>query len=92
MKTETTYTPINCSFYDVLEHYATLKSLVQVVYLDNSFEKTIEKAIITDLRGNSKTGEIMYLQTVDNSYDIRMDYIVSINGTKFDQYSVSCSI
>lgn len=72
------YQPIDCSFYDRLEHYAVLGRQVNIVYRDPD-GVTIEKlATIKDLR-NSKDEEFLYTDDLITD-PIRLDNLISVDG------------
>lgn len=71
-----TYQPIDCNFYDILEAYATLRKVLEIVYVEESgTQKTVNTRII-DLFTKNKE-EFMVLE---NGITFRLDYLVSVDG------------
>ena len=69
------YIPINCSYYDRLEAWATLKTEVSVDYLNEREEPENTKGYIKDLI--TKEGAEYVLLSDDKL--IRLDYLLKIN-------------
>lgn len=69
------YTPISCVFYDFLEHYATMKKEVEVVYMVDS-EKNKVIGVIENLTINDKQEEVLTM----NGIFIRLDLLISVDG------------
>ena len=69
------YIPINCSFYDYLEEAATLGSLSTIGYLDNDrlvqVKSKIKTLVIKD--------KVEYM-VLEDGLLIRLDYLISFNG------------
>ncbi len=71
-----TYRSIGCSYYDQLEAFSVKKTRCAIVYRDGDTERTTE-GIITDLYAKD-AAEFL---TLDSGTVIRLDHIVSVNGT-----------
>jgi len=69
------YQPINCSYYDQLLHFATLKQKVLIRYNSLDNQQHSKEAIIQDIFTKSRA-EFMQLDTGDT---IRLDYLISVN-------------
>ncbi len=76
-----TYTPINCGFHDYLEHFATLRSKVTLIYKDGDKTITLKNAVLFDLSGG-RNGEYAHVRTSEREFRLRMDYIISIDEIK----------
>lgn len=86
------YIPINCSLYDQLEAYSVLKTPLAIVFQNATKTETIEEALITDFK-TQKSGEFAFITSRKMEFKIRLDHIVSINGTSLkDEFGDSCSI
>ena len=70
------YIPINCSFYDQLEAWATLKEEVQIEFKDDSGKTESISGLIIDFLVREK---VEYLQLKDGK-EIRLDHIMKVNG------------
>ena len=70
----TPYVPIDCGFVDVIEHFATLRKEVLIVYLLDGVQVKLMAVIQTW----ENTGEAEYM-ILKNGLNIRLDRIVSID-------------
>ena len=68
------YKPISCSYYDVLEGYATLRQKVQVEYLNQEEELIREETLFKDFQTKSKE-EFAILAS---GKKIRLDRIINV--------------
>lgn len=90
------YIPIDCSFYDNLEAFATTQQAVEINYLDENYEKIIHQKIkIKDLE--TKNGEeFMSCEVIENGeltnekIKIRLDRLLDIDGIKIPKNGESC--
>lgn len=90
------YIPIDCSFYDNLEAFATTRQAVEINYLDENYEKIIHQKIkIKDLE--TKNGEeFMSCEVIENGeltnekIKIRLDRLLDIDGIKIPKNGESC--
>lgn len=73
---ETPYHPIDCSYYDRLEAWATLCETCSIIRLDQDGIRHQVKSKINDLL--LKDG-VEYL-IAENHLHIRLDQLVSVNG------------
>ena len=93
MKLTTPYQPIDCSFYDYLEHYTTLRARIKVVYhsVENKIIQ-IENARIVNLTGG-RNGEYVHLETPETPKNIviRMDYLISVGEAKAASFNNTCT-
>jgi len=78
------YRPVDCGFYDHLEHFATLREKIDVVYKENDRIKTIKEAIISDLSGG-RNGEFVHLNR--DEHIIRADFLISVGGINLDDFN-----
>ena len=78
MTSQPSYTPISCSFHDVLEASATLRKNVEICYQNDHGESTLIHQIITDIYSKDKV-EFIKLQ---NGQSIRLDYLISVDGQR----------
>lgn len=70
------YLPIDCSYYDRLEAWATLKQTCVIRWMDQDGHRQEIKSKINDLL--LKDG-VEYL-LADNNLIIRLDQLISVNG------------
>ena len=85
------YLPIDCNFYDLIEHFATLKQVVQIEYLDENDKLQSIKTIIVDTQ-TTKDGEYMLLKPyMEQVTKIRMDAIISIEDKRLADFN-SCQV
>jgi Rho-binding antiterminator len=79
----TPYVPINCSFHDVLLEKATLREYCKIQYFTEIREFLTCHALIKDVF--TQAGEEFALLSTGES--IRLDRLVSVNGTLAPQYT-----
>lgn len=72
-----TYTPVNCTFYDYMEHFCIRKAVIPIVYKEGHEQKTLENQSIVDLSGGSK-GEYIHVMVEGEMRKIRMDQLISV--------------
>ena len=72
------YKPISCSLHDELESAATLRKLCDVVYRVAGGE-TVTTGRIVDLYAREGAEYLL----LDNGQEIRLDYLVRLNGQNF---------
>ena len=71
------YTPIDCNFYDVIEHYAIRRQVIPIRFLDeDETEKSVNSRILDTMVRSGE--EFVKLEEVPEL--IRMDRIISLNG------------
>lgn len=76
-----TYQPISCDYYDVLEALAVQRKRTVVEYRNEAGAKiTLENALIVDLITKDK---VEYMK-LDRGLILRLDQLLSVNGTTFD--------
>lgn len=73
------YDPIDCSLHDRLEAVATLRTPVDIVYLDESGARASLHDVITDVYARDS---VEYLTTRSGS-TIRLDRIESVDDVRF---------
>lgn len=78
------YKAINCSYYDYIEHFAVLRQVVHIQYLNDSDESSSIKSIILDTK-NDGHAEYMIVKNLDQP--IRLDRIISIEDKVLADYS-----
>jgi len=76
MKISTHYSPIDCSFHDILLDRATRLLKVLIVYVSSNLRHEETEAIITDVFTRNRE-EFMKL---DSGELIRLDHIRSVDG------------
>lgn len=78
------YRPIDCNFYDYVEHFATLRKKITIKYsLPDSSLKSVS-TIITDTQ-QKEDGE--YILIKGEPGEIRMDYLVSLDEIEASSFS-----
>ena len=80
MENNSTYTPINCSFYDILEAHATKKDMVEIVLKNKDDDQTMIKDIIKNFE--TRKGE--EFAVLSSGIWVRLDTILSVNGWRVD--------
>jgi len=81
------YKPVSCDFVDIIEHYATLRTVVNVTYrVNDKSQRTVSSRILT---WENKEG-VEYIVLKENHLNIRMDDIVKINDV--GPYDGHCAI
>lgn len=76
MPIQLTYTPINCSFYDRLEAWATLRTELELSYYSTDGEQQQTSGRIVNLFTLEKE-EFLELY---NGITLRLDRLISVNG------------
>lgn len=71
-----TYRSIGCSYYDQLEAYSVQRTRCSIIHRLNDAD-IVSEGIIIDIFARD-SAEFLKL---DNGTEIRLDYIVSVNGT-----------
>jgi len=82
------YNPVNCTFVDWVEHYATRKQVIDIEYIDDNGHEQKRTSIIKTWVNK---GEAEYLIAGPDQLEIRLDRIKrlgSIDPAKLDN---SCS-
>lgn len=81
------YISVNCAFHDYLEHFATLRQIVVIVYRDESTGqvKTIKEGVITDLSGG-RNGEYSHIKFPGGKKIIRNDYLISVSDINVSDF------
>ncbi|MDW7692799.1 hypothetical protein R9C00_11300 [Flammeovirgaceae bacterium SG7u.111] len=82
------YKPISCSFYDVIEHYATLRQKVAIRFRS---EKGAEETIETLILDTKTTSEGEFMLVKEEPKALRMDRIISIGSEKLEDFG-ECKI
>ena len=73
---EQPYQPIDCNYYDRLEAWATMRTISQIVFKDESGEQQEVSARIEDVYALNK---VEYMR-MDNGLVIRLDSLVAVNN------------
>ena len=73
--TDAPYAPIDCSFYDRLEHWAIRRTSVEVVWTDEGTERRTT-ARIADVFARAGAD---YLR-LDDGTEVRLDRLVTVDG------------
>ena len=82
------YKPIACQLHDHIEHFATLKKVVVINYLD---QLGLQQNIQTIIKNWINTGKGEYIILKENELKIRLDQIVSIDTINFLSFNSSCT-
>lgn len=69
------YKPIDCNYYDLLEHFATLAQPVAIRYQAPDAGEQLKTAVIKDLQARQGI-EYMLL---DDGTEFRLDWLISVN-------------
>ena len=75
---ETDYKPISCTFHDHLEHFATRRDQVTIVFEDRGSERTLDGVRIADIIGG-REGEFVQFINGGSEMLVRLDSIISVN-------------
>lgn len=78
----TTYRPINCSFYDILEANATLKKTIRVVFLTTDGQQTETQGRIVNLFTKNKEEFV----ALSDGNLIRLDQLISVDGQQLEGF------
>ncbi len=81
---EQKYTPINCSFHDILLSLATEKKYCKIQYFTDIHEFITVNSIVKEVFTIAEKEEFMLLLEDEK---IRLDRLVSINGIFAPQYT-----
>lgn len=73
---EQPYQPIDCNYYDRLEAWATMRTISQIVFRDESGGQQEVSARIEDVYALNK---VEYMR-MDNGLVIRLDSLVAVNN------------
>lgn len=73
------YSPINCSFYDLIEHYAVLRKVIDIEFLDPEGGNRLLHTRILDTR-HGEDGEYVLLEA--EKILVRMDQLIALDGKK----------
>jgi Rho-binding antiterminator len=77
------YKAISCTYYDYIEHYATLRQVVNIQYKDEADQLQSIQNIILDTKND---GKAEYIIVKDMEQPIRLDKLVSIEDKKLADY------
>jgi Rho-binding antiterminator len=69
------YIPISCHYLDRLEHWATLREKVDILYQEDGVEKRLESTIVDFI-----TKEKVEYMKLSNGLELRLDWLISVNG------------
>jgi len=69
------YTPIDCSFHDLLEDIAVRKKEVEITYREGSEEKSLTTRI-TDIQ---VAGDEEFLILEEDSVMVRLDHLIMVD-------------
>jgi len=72
------YIPIDCNYYDVLEAFATKRTLVDIQYRDDQQKPQRIQSKIVDFFILDK---VEYLKLKEGQ-SIRLDFLVAVNGLR----------
>ncbi len=72
------YIPIDCNYYDVLEAFATKRTLVDILYKDEQQNPQQVQSKIVDFFILDK---VEHLKLKDGQ-SIRLDFLISVNGLR----------
>lgn len=74
----TGYRPIACDYVDLVEHYATLRKEIEIVYKNKVGEEVVQHDVVLTWEND---GQAEYLITLQGTR-IRLDHIVSLDGKR----------
>lgn len=74
---EKIYQPIDCDYYDRLEAWATMHTVCLLVFRD---EQGVEQTVSGRIEDLYALNKVEYLR-MDNGLLIRLDQLLSVNGT-----------
>lgn len=72
------YSPVNCEFHDVLEHHATKRASVRVLFRDEAGAQQERGAVITDVFARDGAD----FMSLDTGETVRLDRVVDVDGVK----------
>ena len=78
------YIPISCSFYDVLEAFATKQTEVEIEFLKGG----ISRKIVDKIQDFFVKDKVEYMK-LKNGEEIRLDQLIQVNGEYLAHYT-SC--
>ncbi len=78
------YVPISCSFYDFIEHFATLKKEVLIRFINAEGQAAQVKSRIVTTK-NNKDGEFILLEK--EAQLIRLDQLIAIEDKELKDYT-----
>ena len=84
---QTSYVPIDCHFYDVLEEAAVKKLNSRLTYLDESNEEQIREGLIVDFIHINKA-EYLVLK---DGFKLRLDKLIKLND-RVNPSTSTCAI
>ncbi|NQY94650.1 MAG: hypothetical protein HRT43_10820 [Campylobacteraceae bacterium] len=84
---QTTYVPIDCHFYDVLESAAVKKLNSTLTYLDESNKEQIREGLIVDFIHINKA-EYLVLK---DGFKLRLDKLIKLND-RVNPITSTCAI
>ncbi|WP_339922090.1 hypothetical protein [uncultured Cyclobacterium sp.] len=70
------YTPINCSFFDRLQHWSTRKEIVEIIFIDKDANTNTLRTRILDLFTKNSEEFIV----LESGHKFRLDQLISVNG------------
>lgn len=85
-KVENIYQPINCNYYDYMEHYATLRKPITIRFTEDEQVIELNQTIIQNLSGG-RNGEFIHVNIDGKEKRIRMDHIISVDDVEAKQFS-----
>lgn len=80
------YQPIDCGYFDYMEHYATLKKPITIRYFENEDIVELKHQVIINISGG-RNGEYIHVRINGTEQKIRMDKIISVDGVEAANFS-----
>ena len=77
------YKAISCTFHDYIEHFIVRNELVELRFLENNIEKTLNTRILDCFTSPTKE-EFIKIENYD--IQIRLEKIISINEYKLENF------
>lgn len=88
MDSQAPYQPVNCNFYDLIEHFATLRKKISIQYYSENGSKITEDAVIKTTLNRNKE-EFMILAS---GTEVRMDRIIALDKHFLSDFAPSCDL
>lgn len=87
--TNTDYTPISCSFHDILEHHASRGDVVKVVW-DASGVRREGKFWLLDVMARDGADWVKMLPVGEESaakaFEVRLDRLITVDGNELARF------
>ncbi len=84
MQPQTPYIPISCQFHDYIEHYATLRRLVEIRYWEAGQRKYTKSRILSTCTENG--AEYLILEVTP--FRLRLDQLIAIETHELIDFQI----